>query len=133
MMELSQPGPRRVYCVQDTYPKWSNTTLKRDRETHTNLQVRATFTFGLIGGLCERIQNDGLVPIPEPFLAYNPRSTVKGGYSPFQSVALLTDGADHLQEKKYRPEAVLVNSMAGCTRLELATSDVTGRRSNQLS
>ena len=26
MMELSQPGPRRVYCVQDTYPKWSNTT-----------------------------------------------------------------------------------------------------------
>ncbi len=23
--------------------------------------------------------------------------------------------------------------MAGCTRLELATSDVTGRRSNQLS
>ena len=27
MMELSQPGPRRVYCVQDTYPKWSNTTL----------------------------------------------------------------------------------------------------------
>ena len=25
-MELSQPGPRRVYCVQDTYPKWSNTT-----------------------------------------------------------------------------------------------------------
>ncbi len=100
MMELSQPGPRRVYCVQDTYPKWSNTTLKRDRETHTDLQVRATFTFGLIGGLCKRIQNDGLVPIPEPFLAYNPRSTVKGGYSPFQSVALLTDGADHLQEKK---------------------------------
>lgn len=28
MMELSQPGPRRVYCVQDTYPKWSNTTLQ---------------------------------------------------------------------------------------------------------
>lgn len=28
MMELSQPGPRRVYCVQDTYPKWSNTTPK---------------------------------------------------------------------------------------------------------
>lgn len=26
-MELSQPGPRRVYCVQDTYPKWSNTTV----------------------------------------------------------------------------------------------------------
>lgn len=29
-MELSQPGPRRVYCVQDTYPKWSNTTYGRD-------------------------------------------------------------------------------------------------------
>lgn len=28
MMELSQPGPRRVYCVQDTYPKWSNTTAE---------------------------------------------------------------------------------------------------------
>lgn len=31
MMELSQPGPRRVYCVQDTYPKWSNTTSKFER------------------------------------------------------------------------------------------------------
>ena len=31
MMELSQPGPRRVYCVQDTYPKWSNTTVRKDR------------------------------------------------------------------------------------------------------
>lgn len=31
MMELSQPGPRRVYCVQDTYPKWSNTTHVYDR------------------------------------------------------------------------------------------------------
>ena len=30
MMELSQPGPRRVYYVQDTYPKWSNTTLMWD-------------------------------------------------------------------------------------------------------
>ena len=30
MMELSQPGPRRVYCVQDTYPKWSNTTSPWD-------------------------------------------------------------------------------------------------------
>lgn len=30
MMELSQPGPRRVYCVQDTYPKWSNTTQNTD-------------------------------------------------------------------------------------------------------
>lgn len=29
-MELSQPGPRRVYCVQDTYPKWSNTTQTED-------------------------------------------------------------------------------------------------------
>ena len=31
MMELSQPGPRRVYCVQDTYPKWSNTTPEEDK------------------------------------------------------------------------------------------------------
>ena len=32
-MELSQPGPRRVYCVQDTYPKWSNTTCLTDTKT----------------------------------------------------------------------------------------------------
>lgn len=36
-MELSQPGPRRVYCVQDTYPKWSNTT--KDWDTTENLYI----------------------------------------------------------------------------------------------
>lgn len=52
MMELSQPGPRRVYCVQDTYPKWSNTTedefrrlSKREQDSLKHrLNVRITET-----------------------------------------------------------------------------------------
>ena len=39
MMELSQPGPRRVYCVQDTYPKRSNTTIKLDTDLNTDWWV----------------------------------------------------------------------------------------------
>ena len=38
-----------------------------------------------------------------------------------------------VRKQNHRHEAVTRISMAGCTRLELATSDVTGRRSNQLS
>ena len=73
-----------------------------------------------------------VVPIPNRFTAYNPRSTVKGRVQPFKASRFLTDRLI-ICKKKYRPEAVLSKSMAGCTRLELATSDVTGRRSNQLS
>jgi hypothetical protein len=37
------------------------------------------------------------------------------------------------QKKRLTKTANLLNEMAGATRLELATSGVTGRRSNQLN
>ena len=42
--------------------------------------------------------------------------------------------SQHMPDNEKEPPKRLFRiQMAGCTRLELATSDVTGRRSNQLS
>ena len=86
----------------------------------------------------ERCSNPhGRTPLHPIALTRTPQP-LPGGEHSYRIFALAPHHANEGSKRSEKQKSLLLRTgfrfwMAGCTRLELATSDVTGRRSNQLS